>query len=150
DRRQGPQSGVGRPHPARLVIPPAPWRVVIVSRVLPVVLGFYEVLKETEHEPVALLTVRDADGRYGGFQLGSQLEGGPGALAVLIPARRASMASLLAAVRPDLAVCTGFPWKVPRDALAVPTLGWINGHPSFLPRHRGPVPVAWAIRNGEP
>jgi methionyl-tRNA formyltransferase len=32
----------------------------------------------------------------------------------------------------------------------VPPLGWLNGHPSLLPRHRGPVPVAWSIRNGEP
>ena len=43
----------------------------------------------------------------------------------------------------------GFPWKVPADALAVPKLGWLNGHPSLLPRHRGPVPLAWAIRNGD-
>jgi methionyl-tRNA formyltransferase len=32
----------------------------------------------------------------------------------------------------------------------VPRLGWLNGHPSLLPQHRGPVPVAWAIRRGEP
>jgi methionyl-tRNA formyltransferase len=25
----------------------------------------------------------------------------------------------------------------------------VNGHPSLLPRYRGPVPVAWAVRNGE-
>jgi methionyl-tRNA formyltransferase len=52
-------------------------------------------------------------------------------------------------VQPDLVVCMGFPWKVPADALAVPPLGWINGHPSLLPHHRGPVPVAWAIRAGD-
>ena len=28
--------------------------------------------------------------------------------------------------------------------------GIVNGHPSLLPRYRGPSPVAWAIRNGEP
>jgi methionyl-tRNA formyltransferase len=33
--------------------------------------------------------------------------------------------------------------------LAVPRLGWLNGHPSLLPSHRGPLPVAWAIREGE-
>ena len=59
------------------------------------------------------------------------------------------MAPLLASLRPDLVVCMGFPWKVPADALAVPPLGWLNGHPSLLPRHRGPVPIAWAIRNGD-
>ncbi len=52
-------------------------------------------------------------------------------------------------MRPDLVVCTGFPWKIPPDALAVPPLGWLNGHPSLLPRYRGPVPVAWAIRDGD-
>jgi hypothetical protein len=25
----------------------------------------------------------------------------------------------------------------------------VNGHPSLLPRHRGPIPVAWAIRAGD-
>ena len=28
-------------------------------------------------------------------------------------------------------------------------LGWLNGHPSLLPRHRGPIPIAWAIRDGD-
>jgi len=130
--------------------PPAPWRVVIVTRILPVVLGMHGALREAGHEPVALLTVRDNDGRYGGFELGGQLGEVPGELEVLMPARRSSLAPLLEAVRPDLVVCTGFPWKIPADALAVPPLGWLNGHPSFLPRHRGPVPVAWAIRAGEP
>ena len=60
-----------------------------------------------------------------------------------------AIAPLLASVEPDLVVCMGFPWKIPPDALAVPAHGWINGHPSFLPLHRGPIPVSWAIRAGE-
>jgi methionyl-tRNA formyltransferase len=130
--------------------PAPPWRVVIVTRILPVVLGFHGRLREAGHDPVALLTVRDNDGRYGGFDLGPLLGEVPKELDVLMPARRSSIGPLLRAVQPDLVVCTGFPWKIPADALAVPSLGWINGHPSLLPRHRGPVPVAWAIRNGEP
>jgi len=130
--------------------PAAPWRVVIVTRILPVVLGFYGALREAGHEPVALLTVRDNDGRYGGFELGGMLGEVPGELEVVMPARRSSIAPLLRALEPDLVVCTGFPWKIPADALGVPPLGWLNGHPSLLPRHRGPVPVAWSIRNGEP
>ena len=129
--------------------PPAPWRAVIVTRILPVVLGLYGALRDAGHEPVALLTMRDSDGRYGGFELGGMLGAVPGELDVLMPASRAAIAPLLASVRPDIVVCTGFPWKIPADALAVPPLGWLNGHPSMLPRHRGPVPVAWAIRNGE-
>jgi methionyl-tRNA formyltransferase len=125
------------------------WRVVVVTRILPVALGFHAALREAGHDPVALLTIRDGDGRYGGFDLGGMLDELPPDLDILMPARRASIAALLESVRPDLVVCMGFPWKIPIDALAVPRLGWINGHPSLLPHHRGPVPVAWAIRDGE-
>ncbi len=31
----------------------------------------------------------------------------------------------------------------------MPRLGIVNGHPSLLPRYRGPFPSAWAVRNGE-
>jgi len=125
------------------------WRVVIVTRVLPVALGFYEAVREAGHEPVAVLTIRDSDGRYGAFDIGGMLGELPADLSVLLPAKRSLIAPLLASVEPDLVVCMGFPWKIPPDALAVPSQGWINGHPSSLPMHRGPVPVAWAIRHGD-
>jgi methionyl-tRNA formyltransferase len=125
------------------------WRVVIVTRVLPVALGFYEAVREAGHEPVGLLTIRDTDGRYGSFDIGGMLDALPADLSVLIPAKRSAIAPLLASAEPDLVICMGFPWKVPPDALAVPTHGWINGHPSLLPLHRGPVPVAWAIHDGD-
>lgn len=126
-----------------------PWRVVIVTRVLPVALGFHAAVQEAGHEPVALLTIRDADGRYGSLDLGGMLNELPGDLSVLMPARRGDIAPLLTSVWPNLVVCMGFPWKIPVAALEVPELGWLNGHPSLLPRHRGPVPVAWAIREGD-
>jgi methionyl-tRNA formyltransferase len=132
------------------VIPEPPWRVAIVTRILPVFEGFHAVIREAGHEPVALLTVRDPANRYGDAPtVDRSIRELPGELNVLMPADRASLAPLLASVEPDLAVCMGFPWKVPAEALAVPRLGWLNGHPSLLPRHRGPVPVAWAIRNGD-
>jgi methionyl-tRNA formyltransferase len=77
------------------------------------------------------------------------LRGLPPHLDVVIPSRRAQIAPLLAPLEPDLVLCMGFPWKIPPGALAVPRLGWLNGHPSLLPRHRGPVPIAWAIRDGD-
>jgi methionyl-tRNA formyltransferase len=94
--------------------------------------------------------MRDVDNRYGSeFTLDALLRGLPPDLDVVVPARRSQVAPLLSALRPDLVVCMGFPWKIPADALAVPAHGWLNGHPSLLPRHRGPVPVAWVIRNGD-
>ena len=46
-------------------------------------------------------------------------------------------------------ICWGFPWKIPQPALDVPRLGSINQHPGLLPRHRGPIPLAWALRDGD-
>ena len=126
------------------------WRVVIVTRIPPVLAGFDAVVREAGHEVVALLTMRNVDGRYGPVSdTGDLVLAAADDLDVLLPARRSTIAPLLASVQPDLVVCMGFPWKIPPDALAVPRLGWLNGHPSLLPLHRGPLPIAWAIREGD-
>lgn len=122
-------------------------RVVLISRVLPAVFGYSAMLRDLGHEPVALMCTRERADRYGG--LGDLLAGAPAELDVVIPASRDRIAPLLRTFAPDLALCTGFPWKIPEEALAVPTHGIVNGHPSLLPRYRGANPVAWAIRNGE-
>jgi methionyl-tRNA formyltransferase len=125
-------------------------RVVIVTRIPPVLAGFDAVVRAVGHEPVAFLTMRNVDGRYGPpAQTGDLVMGAADEMDVLLPARRSTIAPLLASVDPDLVVCMGFPWRIPPDALAVPRLGWLNGHPSLLPRHRGPLPMAWAIREGD-
>ena len=125
-------------------------RVVIVTRIAPVLAGFDAVVRAVGHEPVALMSMRDHDGRYGNLpDIGELVMSAAPELDVLLPASRSAIAPLLASVEPDLVVCMGFPWKIPPDALAVPRLGWLNGHPSLLPRHRGPLPVAWAIREGD-
>ena len=67
----------------------------------------------------------------------------------MMPATRAQIAPLLRVLRARPRALRGFPWKIPADALAVPRHGIVNGHPSLLPRYRGPSPVSWAIRNGE-
>ncbi len=46
-------------------------------------------------------------------------------------------------------LCWGFPWKIPQSALDVPRLASVNCHPALLPRHRGPIPLAWALRDGD-
>jgi methionyl-tRNA formyltransferase len=126
------------------------WRVVIVTRIAPVLVGFDAVVRGAGHEPVALMSMRDHDGRYGNLpDVGELVMSAAPELEVLLPARRSSIAPLLVSVEPDLVVCMGFPWKIPPEALAVPRLGWLNGHPSLLPHHRGPLPVAWAIREGD-
>ena len=99
------------------------------------------------HEPVGLLCVRSTS-RYG-FDLGAHVTAAPPELDVAMPGSRERIAPLLRALEPDLALCAGFPWRLPVEALEVPRLGVINFHPSLLPRYRGPIPVGWAIRNGD-
>ena len=60
------------------------------------------------------------------------------------------IAPLLRGLEPDLVLCWGFPWKIPQDALDVPRYGSVNQHPAKLPRHRGPIPLSWALREDDP
>lgn len=55
----------------------------------------------------------------------------------------------IAALRPDIGVIAAYGEILRRDVLAVPALGYLNIHPSLLPRHRGPSPVAGAILAGD-
>ncbi len=123
-------------------------RVVVISQVPQAVHGYTELLRALGHEPIALLCSREHAGRYGDA-FDTLVRDAPDELDVVVPATRAGIAPLLRRYEPDVVLCSGFPWKVPADALEVPRLGAINGHPSLLPRYRGPSPVSWAIRNGE-
>jgi methionyl-tRNA formyltransferase len=122
-------------------------RVVLISQIVPAVQGLYHMLRASGHEVVALMLAREGADRYG--DLNTLLDQVPGELDVVMPAARDRIAPLLRGYEPDAAFCGGFPWKIPADAIAAPRLGIVNGHPSLLPRYRGPSPVAWAIRNGE-
>ena len=50
---------------------------------------------------------------------------------------------------PDAIVVAAYGLFLPEDTLAAPRLGCLNIHPSLLPRHRGPSPVATAILEGD-
>ena len=121
-------------------------RVVLISEVAPAVEGLSAMLRAAGHDPVALLCVRHDLERYTEM---NELLQAASELDVVMPASRDRIAPLLRHFDPDLALCIGFPWKIPPDALSTPKHGIVNGHPSLLPRYRGPSPVSSAIRNGE-
>jgi methionyl-tRNA formyltransferase len=52
-------------------------------------------------------------------------------------------------LNPDLGVVFAFGQLLPESLLAIPRLGFINVHPSLLPRYRGAAPIQWAIINGD-
>ena len=55
----------------------------------------------------------------------------------------------IASLAPDIIVVVAYGLFLPSDTLRVPPLGALNIHPSLLPRHRGPSPVATAILEGD-
>jgi methionyl-tRNA formyltransferase len=124
------------------------WRVAVITTVPPIAQALTAFLREKGHQPVAVLSARRPQPAPPGRMMLTD-ESAPPGLDLLLPARPASIEPLLRAVRPDLVLTFAFPWKIPQSALDVPRLGAVNCHPALLPRHRGPIPMAWAIRDGD-
>ncbi len=51
---------------------------------------------------------------------------------------------------PDLCVVAAYGKIIPKRYLDIPKYGFLNVHPSLLPKYRGPSPVQTAILNGDP
>lgn len=49
----------------------------------------------------------------------------------------------------DLYILVAYGKIIPKDILAIPRLGILNGHPSLLPHWRGPSPTQFTILNGD-
>jgi methionyl-tRNA formyltransferase len=125
-------------------------RVVLYSTILPAVTGLSAVARGLGLEPVAVITPRPREGDEDRTARATELlTGAPPDLDVLYAHELARVEELTRACAPEIGLCTGYPWKLPPAVLAIPPLGIVNGHPSLLPRHRGPYPLAWAIREGD-
>ena len=61
----------------------------------------------------------------------------------------AAARSELADLAPDVVIVAAYGLFLPDEVLRLPRLGCLNIHPSLLPRHRGPSPVATAILDGD-
>jgi methionyl-tRNA formyltransferase len=124
------------------------WRIALITTVPPVAAALVPTLRELGHDPVAIIGARRRQPSPPGREpMGD--ETAPAGLDVLLAHDKWSVEPLLRASRPDLALCWGFPWRIPQAALDVPPLGSVNCHPALLPRHRGPIPLAWAFRDGD-
>ncbi len=55
----------------------------------------------------------------------------------------------LASLKPELIVVAAFGQILPREVLSLPKFGCLNIHPSLLPQHRGPSPVATSLLCGD-
>jgi len=52
-------------------------------------------------------------------------------------------------LKPDFCVVVAYGRIIPKEWLAIPKYGFLNIHPSLLPKYRGPSPIQTAILNGD-
>jgi methionyl-tRNA formyltransferase len=55
----------------------------------------------------------------------------------------------LRGLKPDLGLVFAFGQLLPKELLDIPAQGFINIHPSLLPRYRGAAPIQWTLINGD-
>lgn len=55
---------------------------------------------------------------------------------------------ILKSYHADLGIVVAYGMIIPRSVLALPRCGFVNLHPSLLPRYRGPSPLQTALRDG--
>lgn len=123
------------------------WRVVVLTAVPEVAEMTTATLRRLGHEPVAAVGARRRKPTPGLSSLNTETTV-PGT-EVVIASDKDAVEPILRSLRPDLVLSWAFPWRVLEGALDVPRYGSVNYHPSLLPRHRGPNPVAWTIRMGD-
>jgi methionyl-tRNA formyltransferase len=125
-------------------------RAVIYSTVLPAITNLDELARSVGITPVAVLTPRAVRDSQAKDRRDAILSEAPDGLDLCFVADKPSLLRLTRAYEPEIGLCTGYNWLLPPEVLAVPRLGVVNTHPSLLPRHRGPFPFAWAVRENDP
>jgi len=89
--------------------------------------------------------------RQPGTRLGEiQRVSAAAAIPVIWVKSAAEATEVIRGIAPQVAVAACFLWRLPREACEAPPLGILNIHPSLLPAGRGPEPVFWTLRRGEP
>lgn len=134
---------------------PGGMRIVLASSGSEEFSLLHETCEAAGHTPVAYaysrsMRPRQPSDEYALDMLRQIIEAVPTSVDLLLPADAAGLGTALTAYHPDLLVVYGFNWLLPPAVFGIPTFGAVNVHPSLLPRYRGPAPVHWAIRNGDP
>jgi len=126
------------------------WRVLVITNIPGAIVyrALSQILPSLGHQIVGVLTTPGPTRRRSSSYL-DVVEAVEPDIDVLVSNHPSRWAEMLAPLRPDLIICGGMPWRLPRELLDLPRLGAINIHPALLPRHRGPAPFAAVFRSGD-
>ncbi len=118
-----------------------------------VALPALDAIAGSRHELVAVVTRPDAPSGRGRQVVRSHAAAWADehGIEVLTPAkpREPEFQERLRALAPDVVPVVAYGALVPRSALDIPRLGWINLHFSLLPAWRGAAPVQHAVLHGD-
>ena len=120
-----------------------PWRIVVISAVLPVAEPLIASLQAMGHDVVAWLMARRPQDKDKPPPMWGEVtdKTAPQGINLLMVRDKADLAGLLRGLEPDVALCWGFGWKIPQEALDVPRYGIVNqpGAAAALPRPHSDV-----------
>jgi methionyl-tRNA formyltransferase len=121
-------------------------RVLFLGQSCAAALPPLDALLAANHEIAAVVLAWEPGARIGEVQRRAERAGIP----VVWVKSAAEAAAAIQTVAPEVVAAACFPWRLGRVARQTPPLGILNVHPSSLPVGRGPEPVFWTLRRGEP
>jgi len=68
---------------------------------------------------------------------------------VVQPKNKKELREIVQEYKPDVCVLVAYGRLIPQDILDIPRFGFINAHPSLLPKYRGSSPVQYTLLNQE-
>lgn len=102
-------------------------------------------------DPPSVVVVSDTDGASHANQLTDLAQRVPGCLVLRSSALKdARTLERLAAAGLEMALSVHFPEIVKEPLLSLPSRGWLNVHPAYLPFNRGWHTPSWSILEGTP
>lgn len=117
------------------------------------VLSTLEVLIDSDHEIVAVLTQPDRPAGRGRHLVASPVKqrAEQAGLTIMQPdtLRSDTIQDDIRTLKPDVMVIVGYGLLLPKAVLDIPKYGCVNIHPSLLPRWRGAAPVQHTLLAGD-
>ncbi len=112
---------------------------------------FLSALAKTDFKPVLVVTQNDEPSGRKQIKQSPPVKVAADSLGleVLQPKNQKELAEVLKNLKPDVCILVAFGEIIKKEILSIPKFGFVNIHPSLLPKYRGASPVQAAILNGD-